>query len=65
MTDIERQMNAAEELAMVNDHILAAKKTQKLFEENSRPEGVKACEDMLEAMYDRAVELHKVVIYGE
>ena len=65
MSDIEKMKNNMEELAMINDHIIAAKKTQRLFEDNHRPEGVKACDDMLDAMYKRAGELFREVISCE
>lgn len=54
-----------DELADIWSYIEATKHTQKLFEENNRPEGVKACEDMLEAMHKRAEELIKAVVLGE
>lgn len=47
-----------EEMAMINDYIMAAKKTKYLIEENPGH----TLDEIIEGMYSRGAELLKVVV---
>jgi len=58
MSNAEKKANAMEEMAMINDYIMAAKKTKYLIEENPGH----SLDEIIEGMYGRGAELLKVVV---